>query len=158
MAEAGLKFCRGKSRAGFSLVESILALFLFSLAAYVIGTACYNCVYPLDIKDKDAESDVVIDLAVKAILNVSDYDSLDDGVDVDTPDGDTLKAYAEAEPTQILDLFRVEVTVTGKGVDKSATLFVSRKNWYQHTGDRDDLKQDRQDYLEDLRSKRYFNR
>jgi len=146
------------AHSGFSLVESVVALFLFSLAAYIIGMSCYNCVYPLDVKDKNTQDDALIDLAVKTVLNIADYDALDDGEDVEAPDGETYRVYAEAEPTQILDLFRIDIRISGKGRDIRTFLFASRNNWYERSNDREDIIKDRTDYLEDLRRKKQFNR
>lgn len=144
--------CRA-ARAAFTLVESVLAIALFAMAAFFITLSCYNFVWPLDVKDKPSEYENLIDRAVEAITSVSDYDSLDDGVEIETFDGDICHVYGEAFPTQIIDLFELRMRLSAGGKDYVKTLWVMRPNWYQYSSERDDLVRDRTDYLEDLRRK-----
>ena len=62
------------ARKAFSLVECVLALALFSFAAFAIGQICYNCLYPLDMQKKNGIMDATIERAISAILDVDDYD------------------------------------------------------------------------------------
>lgn len=138
-------------RGGFSLAEAVLALALFAASAFAVSQICYNCVYPLSAADSDPAREADIRRGVEAALGVDDYDSLSDEIDVESFDGEVLKACGEAEPTQIADLFRLEITVRGKSFERRRTVFVVRPGWYEISTERDDIITDRTDYLEDLR-------
>lgn len=138
-------------RGGFSLAEAVLALALFAASAFAVSQICYNCVYPLSAADSDPAREADIRRGVEAVLGVDDYDSLSDEIDVESFDGEVLKACGEAEPTQIADLFRLEITVRGKSFERRRTVFVVRPGWYEISTERDDIITDRTDYLEDLR-------
>ncbi len=151
-------FARTHGRRAFTLVETVLALAIFVMAAFFISTTCYNLLFPLDMKERDVELENLMDRAVEAITSVSDEESLDDGVDVETLDGDTCTVYGEAEPTQVIDLFELKMRVEKEGKTISKTLWVIRPDWYENTNDRDELVRDRTDYLETLRLKQDFKR
>lgn len=138
-------------RGGFSLAEAVLALALFAASAFAVSQICYNCVYPLSAADSDPAREADIRRGVEAVLGVDDYDSLSDEIDVESFDGEVLKACGEAEPTQIADLFRLEITVRGKSFERRRTVFVVRPGWYEISTERDDIITDRTDYIEDLR-------
>lgn len=144
------RFCRCR-KMGFSLVESILALALFAMSAFVVSQICYNCAYPLDMPDKDTQLESDIQRAIEAVLAVTDYDSLSDEIEIDTISGDTLKASCEAEPTPIADLFALTITIEGKNVKRIKKMFVVRPSWYEISSERDDIIDDRSDFLEDSR-------
>ncbi len=140
-------------RGGFSLIESVLALALFAFAAVAIGRICFNCIYPLDIKDKDTLADAVLDRASQAVLGISSYDELDDGTEVKNLDGQTYRVYGYAEPTQILDLFELEIVAYGggNGGELRRKTYVIRPGWYENSLDRERLLEDRTDFLDKKR-------
>ena len=101
--------------------------------------------------DSDPPREADFRRGVEAVLGVDDYDSLSDEIDVDGFDGEILKASGEAEPTEIADLFRLDITVRGRSFERKRTVFVVRPGWYEISTERDDIITDRTDYLEDLR-------
>ncbi len=146
----------GGLRRAFTLVEAILALAIFATAAVVIGQVCYNCIYPLDIEDKNALEEAVIDQAVQTILAVTDYDSLEDTNDLEGVDGEKYRVTAKATPTEVLDLFLLEVSITGgklKGEHVEQMLVVRPAAWYETSNARDNLLSDRTRDLDNLRQK-----
>ena len=133
-------------------MEGILALALFATTAVVISQVCYNCLFSLDISDKSSMDDMIKDQFMSAILTVSDYDSLDSGIEIEAIDGETYTVYGEAEPTQILNLFKLTVTAQKGMGEVKTTLFVVRQNsWYEQQNEREDLLEDRKDFIEDKR-------
>ena len=71
-----------QNRKGLALVEAVLALGLFAMAAFVLTQSTYNCVLPLTAPDSDAIADEDIERAIEAIIDVSDYDSLNDEIEI----------------------------------------------------------------------------
>ena len=134
------------------MVESVLALALFAFAAFVIGQICYNCIYPLDMQDKNPVSDITIEQGIQAILDVTDYNALDSGTEVKTLDGGTCRVYGEQIPTSIIDLFELKIRIEGERIETyTDSVFVIRPSWYENTNDRETLVDDRTDLLEDKR-------
>ena len=140
-----------RRRGGFSLAEAVLALALFAASAFAVSQICYNCVYPLSMADSDPAMEADFRRGIEAVLGVSDYDSLSDEIDVESFGGETLKASGEAEPTEVADLFKLDITVRGRSFERKRTVFVVRPGWYEISTERDDIITDRTDYLEDLR-------
>ncbi|MBE6414134.1 MAG: prepilin-type N-terminal cleavage/methylation domain-containing protein [Verrucomicrobiaceae bacterium] len=147
-----------KSKKAFSLIEVIAAVALLALGGFAISQACYNMMLPMTMKEKDSLENANLQLCYDAILNVSDYEALDDGIDVDTIDNQTYRVYADFEQTQILDLFELRVRITSPQKEYNKTFLVIRPQWYENTTDRDNLKDDRIDYLEQKRRNDYFSR
>ncbi len=147
-----------KNRSAFTLIEAIAAVALLALGGYVISTTCYNMKKNMLINDKDGIENANLQLCYDAILNVSDYEALDDGIDVDTIDNQKYRVYADFEQTPILDLFKVHVRITSPQKEYTDTFLVIRPKWYENASDRDDLKDDRTDFLEQKRRDDYFSR
>lgn len=146
------------NKQAFSIIEVIAAIALFAMAGFAISQACYNMTAPLMMKDKDGERDANLELAFAEILKVTDYDALDDGIDVDGIDGETYRVYADYEPTEILDLFKLKVSITSPRKNYEETFLVIRPKWYENISDRDDLKEKRTDFLDMKRRTEFFNK
>lgn len=140
-----------KNRKGFSLIEVIAAVALFAIGGFAVSQTCINLVMPLTARDKDCDLEADIDLCLDAVSKVSDYEALDDGLDVDCLDNRTWRVYAEFEQTEIADLFRLDVRMVSPEREYRRSLLVIRPDWYENASDRDDLIKDRSDFLEDAR-------
>ncbi len=140
-----------QNRKGLALVEAVLALGLFAMAAFVLTQSTYNCVLPLTAPDSDAIADEDIERAIEAIIDVSDYDSLNDEIEIDALDGDKIYVSGEAHPTQVLDLFELDVIIRSKRVETLKKVFLIRPDWYEIASHRDDILRDRTDFLEEKR-------
>lgn len=147
-----------KTRSAFSLIEVIAAVALLAIAGFVISQASYNMIAPLYIRDKSPEEDINIELALAEILKVNDYEALDDGIDIDGTDGQTYRVYADFQPTEILDLFLLDVKIQAPKKEYNKKLLVIRPNWYEDASDRIDLKDDRVEFLEQKRRDETFKR
>ena len=146
------------SNSGFSLIETVAAVALFALAGFAISQACYNMLAPMALADKDCAKDANIEMCLAEISKVSDYEALDDGLDVDCPDNQRYRVYAEFAPTPVLDLFELDVKILSPKEEYRRKLLVVRPNWYENASDRDDLKEDRSDYLEQKRREDAFQK
>lgn len=140
-------------RRGFSLVEAVLASALFACAAFVITQTCYNCALPLTVADPDPLDEAFAERCVLAVSEITDYDALDDGTDVFGLEEPTMrKVYAEAVPTDILDLFEVSVKCQTKHGEVERRILLFRdSSWYENSVDRENLVKDRTEYLDDVR-------
>lgn len=147
---------KAASSRGFSLIEAVAAVALFALAGFAISQASYNMIAPMSLADKDGAEDANIEMCLSAIAKVSDYEALGDGLDVDCPDNQRCRVYADFAPTPVLDLFELSVKIVSPRKEYSRKLLVMRPNWYENASDRDDLKKDRSDYLEQKRREDAF--
>lgn len=140
-------------RRGFSLVEAVLASALFACAAFVITQTCYNCALPLTVADPDPLDEAFAERCILAVSEITDYDALDDGTDVfELEEPTTRKVYAEAVPTDILDLFEVSVKCQTKHGEVERKILLFRdSSWYENSVDRENLVKDRTEYLDDVR-------
>lgn len=141
-----------KKERAFTLLEAVLALALFAAAAVAVSQICVNCLLAVDAPDKRPLDDAVREQLVSAALGISDYDKLEDGIDVDAFDGNKYKVRAYAAPTAILDLFELEIVCSRDDGEYRTKLFVKRNSsWYENADDREDIIKDRTDLLEDRR-------
>ena len=147
---------KAASRA-FTLVECIAAVSLFALAGVAISAALANLVFPL-VRADAQKNDADIELCLAEILKVENYDALDDGIDVDGLGGTRYRVVAEFEPTEVLDLFELKAEISSPEKTYTRRLFVVRPKWYENASDRDELKRDREDFLELKRRNDAFER
>ena len=146
------------NKKAFSLIEVIAAVALLALGGFVLSQACYNMIAPMAMKDKNGLENANLQLCLDAILNVKDYEALDDRIDIDTVDNQKYRVYAEFDQTQILDLFELRVRINAPNKEYLKTFLVVRPTWYENSFDRDDLKEDRIDFLERKRRDDFFRK
>ncbi len=100
---------------GFSLVETLVAMFIFILAVGVLAESAsiaINGLVNLEIKEgRERDYQFVRD----QILTISDTDSLSMGGRVQTPSGDAEWQLVETETTVTPDFFHITVNITLSG-------------------------------------------
>ncbi len=99
-----------KSR-GFSLIEVLVALAIFALAAVGLGAAYTNVLLgrqALKLYDVGAEDRA---RCRAALLETVDFADLENGGVVNLPDGRTANWKGQAEPTEVSDLFSVTLSI-----------------------------------------------
>lgn len=139
------------ARRAFSLLECVAALALFAFASVMISQACFNCVSSLDTLKKDSFSNGIKDYVRAAVLAESSLDNIESGFDIELPGGESARVSGGAQKTAIADLFLLEYEVSYSGREYAESVFVIRKNWYENSLDRDEIMNDRKDFLEEQR-------
>lgn len=139
------------------MVECIAAVAIFALAGFAISATLANLVFPL-VRAEKPNNNADIELCLAEILKVENYDALDDGIDVDGLDGTRYRVVAEFEPTEVLDLFELKAEIISPEKAYTRRLLVVRPKWYENVSDRDELKRDREDFLELKRRNDAFER
>lgn len=126
----------GFRRRGFTLIEVLVALAIFAIAAVVLGAAYVNLIQVhAAIRDRDG-SDADISWARDALLIEADRAVVERGGDVVLPDGRTASWRATVTATGVSDLFDVVLELTapppgGSGdlIRTTETLRLLRPTW-----------------------------
>ncbi len=148
-------------RGGFTLIEVIIALALFALAATVLAAAYVNVLNAIDQVKGDQALEQAVALVRAQVLQEPDIDTLEDGDEVPTETLGTATWRATVTPSETTaDLFRVDIEITLSGSEEdqkertlTQTLWVLRPDWSEPT-DREDLRAKTKKRLDDIKKAR----
>ena len=151
---------RSKSVAAFTLVEVLIAVAIFAMAASVLMSAFVNALL-------SRESAVQYDLLnadIRAVrmqlLLEPNLEDAEDGDEYETVHSGEASWEAQVVLTNVVDLFQVALSIRfseppeGLVADYTETLYLLRPTWSE-SDERSDLLQDKREALEDTR--RDFN-
>lgn len=125
-----------RRRAGFTLVEVLVALAILALAAVALGTAYVNIIMTFaSLRDRDGSGDDM-QWARAALLVEPELAVVERGGDVILPDGRRASWRATVTPTAVSDLFDVVIELdapppggAGDIVRSSARMRLLRPTW-----------------------------
>jgi general secretion pathway protein I len=100
----------GRMRAGFSLVEVLVALMIFALAAVVLGAAYVNILQSYAVAGRAGQEDQDVAFARGELLLQPDLSTAEKGDAFDTVDGRHVSWTAAVTPANTTDLFTVVFT------------------------------------------------
>ncbi|MDF7808152.1 type II secretion system protein [Pontiellaceae bacterium B12219] len=150
-------------REGFTLPETIVAMSLFAMAATVLCQAALNANLALMRLEHKEDAHLKMDWVREEILSITDRAVIEEGgelvfplhvrkkpLDDEEPEPEdgisSIKASWEAEifPTHVLDVHRLDITVTielGEELaePRTASYYVYRPDWYEETDGRGSL-------------------
>ncbi len=106
----------GKS--AFTLLEVLLALALFSISVVVLSASFVNVLTSIEAVKVDQTLEQEMAFVRSMVLTAPDLDILEEGGEVSTGGLGFARWEAIAEPTEVADLFKVEVKVTFEGHDE----------------------------------------
>ena len=143
---------------GFTLLETLLALALFSLAVVVLASAYLNIVGALASVQADREFEQEVRWVREQALLQPDLEELEKGGELKTPAVRTLRWSAEVEPGAIADLFTIDLSVEmaaekGAAREYRERLTVLRPSWSEPV-DRAKLSEDLKRRIEEDRRNR----
>lgn len=122
-------------RRAFTLIEVLISLGIFALAAVVLGTAYVNVLLNYHNMRKHGAERSEIAYARAAVLLEPDRTQAERGGEVPLADGGTLRWQAKLEETSLADLFQVDLAWEITPGDRTPlrrtqeTLFVLRPTW-----------------------------
>jgi len=147
---------------GFSLIEVLIALALFAIASNIIGSAFINPLPSRERNNDNSYRDIAIQTARKQLLLEKNIDDAEDGGSVETLELGEVDWYAEIIPTDMVDLFEVNLFIEFFDVkdDQSSnyneTLLLLRPTWSE-SDERSSLLQDKKEDLLDIRASELFD-
>ncbi|MFI5357561.1 MAG: type II secretion system protein J [Opitutales bacterium] len=130
-------------RHAFTLLEVLVSLAIFALAAIVLSAAYLNVINGYRAHDRAQEQEAGWSLARTALLTEPDRAKVESGGTLNLPDGGALNWTAKIEPADLADLFSVQfqVVVTGPvNWSRRERLMLFRPDW-SDPADRDRLRE-----------------
>jgi general secretion pathway protein I len=148
---------RGRADA-FTLVEVLVSLAIFAIAAVVLAAAYLNVISGYTSMSQRQQQEEDWKFVREQVLTQPDRATLEQGGRLSLPDGRSLSWAAKLENSDIADVFRVtlrvEAAAGGTARDpwkREQTLLLLRPAW-SDPADRDKLRNDLQQQLEKARA------
>lgn len=143
-------FCRS----GFTLLEVLVSLAIFAMAAVVIGATYVNALNAYQAADARNEYTQDLRFVRTAVLTDADRDKVEEGGDISLGDNKRAHWQADIEPTSTADLFSVTWTceITDPAQPKpykvTQTFLLLRPTWSDSVSRSQLLDQAKQQILE----------
>ena len=127
-----------KLRQGFTLVEVILAIALFAMAAGILVEIVFNINFALEQLESQVNREADIRFVRRTVLAIADREKLEDGDEIRTLSSGNATWEAEIEETEVVDLFMLKLSITFDDEDSKDEphiyqLYVLRQGWSQAT-------------------------
>jgi len=154
---------RRRDGPAFTLIEVVVALAIFAMAATVLTSSFVNILMSMDRDSGSGGLERDIRMARRQLLLEPDIEDAREGGEIETLGNGTARWHAEIEPTDVVDLFRVRLTVEVAGQDASSyraqteresTLRLLRPTWSE-SDERSELLQEKKEALRDSRERRF---
>lgn len=137
-------------------MEALVALVLFATVATIFSQAFFNTLLALDQNAAIASNVDDLRFVRSQVILQPDLDTFEEGGEIETLDGGQAIWEAEVEPTEILHLFRVHLTIEFAGTESIAAwnheedLYLLRPTWSDAT-ETDEIMADLEDRIKDGR-------
>ncbi len=149
-----------RTESGFSLIEVVVALALFAMASVVLSSSFVNALLAREHGQSNDLRHADIRAVRMQLLLEPNLDDAEDGDRYDTLNNGTANWEASIEPTNVIDLFEVQLRIEfsepqeQQAATYTESLYLLRPTWSK-SDERSSLLQDKKD---DLRSSRDFDR
>ena len=148
-----------KSRAhisfrAFTLVEVLVSIAIFSLAAVALSSAYLNVISGYRHSETQRERHENWSLVRLQVLIEPDLDAIESGGQITLPDNSTLRWTANIESTELANLFALEISgeITGdEGWSQNERLMLYRPEW-SDPGERAQLRETNRQSLSENRA------
>lgn len=147
-------------RGGFTLIEVMVALAVFAVAAVALAAAYINVLNAYEVAGRGNVHEENIRFARSLLLMEPDREKAEEGGDFETVDGGRVSWRTEIEPTTTADLFQVnfvcEISEAGTApapAPHRETFFLLRPTWSEG-GDSAKLREEAKARILELKEKR----
>ena len=158
-----MKFVREKflrtGRAGFTLVEVLVALCIFAMVVVVLGSAYLNVLNSYEVVARGTQINEDFAFARQLVLNEPDRKKVEEGGEFETAGNRRARWSAEIEASTVADVYQVTFTCelsdpTRSETDKQTQSFmVLRPTWVVDPAERGKLKEDAKARILELQGK-----
>jgi general secretion pathway protein I len=151
---------RRRLRDGFTVLEVLVALAVFAMAAIVLASSYLNILNGYEVIARGTQSNADLAFARSIILHEADRTKLEQGGQFDTADGNRLTWTVEITSTNMPELFNVALTcemndATQHASEKSVQTFtVLRPTWVVDAAERDKLREEAKQRILELQGKK----
>lgn len=153
------------SKKGFLLIEVLIALALFGLTAIYLVEGAFVASRTIRLMKDTRELEKELLWARSEIFREVDYEKIKDGGDLPTMSMGEINWEAEAEMTDIVDLYKVTLLLNYDGNDemkvepgaREYVMLMLRPTWGSHSdfnSERQKLMQDKREKIENLEEER----
>lgn len=145
-----------RRRDAFSLIEVVIAVAIFAMAASALMSAFVNALLARESAANNDQLHADIRAVRMQLLLEPDIEAAEDGEEYETLHSGEAIWETVIEPTNVVDLFRVQLSIRfseppeGQAADHVETLYLLRPTWSE-SDERSDLLQDKREELEDTR-------
>jgi len=101
-----------RNRRGFTLLEVTLAAAIFAVAVVVLSSAFSNALTALSTMRHEENDAPLFEFVRSHAITIPDLENFEEGERLPLPDEAQALWTALVEPTNIADLFKVELTIT----------------------------------------------
>lgn len=143
---------RRKERSGFTLVEVIISLALFSIAITSFSASYFSIVTAIEAVQVDQSLEQDVAMFRQIALFKETVEELEDGGQFQSGSNGIVEWRGEIEPTQVADLFQVTLTLDfpdhgeKEAHQVQQTLYLTRPTWSEPV-DRESLRAETRDRL-----------
>ncbi len=141
---------------GFSLIEVVIAIAIFAMAAVVLSSSFVNALLAREHGQSNERRNADIRAVRMQLLLEKNLDDAEDGSTYDTLNHGEAEWEATIEPTNVIDLFKVDWHLIfseppeGEYPKYEETLYLLRPTWSE-ADERSELLEDKKKALEDSR-------
>ncbi len=146
-------------RRGFTLIEVMMALVIFTLTAVVLGSTYVNVLNAYSAVEHNGERDQDVRFARSQLLIEPDRKKAEEGATFDLPGGRQARWHAEIQTSNTADLFQVtftcELGASGNQQAETVTeIFMLLRPTWSDPVENTKLRQDAKDRITELHNKK----
>jgi general secretion pathway protein I len=147
-------------RSAFTLLEVLVALCIFAMAAVVLGSSYLNVLLSYETVTRALTANEDIAFARQIVLTEPDRKKLEEGGEFETSNNQRVRWSVEIESSSVADVFKVNFNcevndATGLEPEKRAqTFMVLRPTWVIDAAERGKLKEEAKTRILEIQGKR----
>ncbi|MFO7725805.1 MAG: prepilin-type N-terminal cleavage/methylation domain-containing protein [Oceanipulchritudo sp.] len=147
------------SRAGFSLIETVIAVAIAGAAFFVLTETFFNVLLTLESLESEADHQKDVRFVRSQVIQLSERDELEEGGEIMTLDLGEARWQAEVESTSAVDLYRLRLEIEFENPDAESiqhqeTLYLLRPTWLDDSFERSEVRAEVQKVIEEKARRR----
>jgi len=162
-------FPKNRRKHGFMLIEVLVALAIFGLAAVYLVDGAFVASRTIRLMKDSRELEQDLLWVRSQVLTEPSYEKLEEGGELSALTMGEVEWEVEVEMTEVLDLYLVNLTLEYEGNDdfgiepgeRNSQMYLLRPSWGGHADfatERNRLLEDKRDKIRDLKTERKRNR